>query len=66
MSDLAPFHVNVEGKYIVEDASLSRGRGYYIAWTTADHTPTPPNPPSGPMTRARAKALQHQVNSIYM
>jgi hypothetical protein len=25
MSDLAPFHVNVEGKYIVEDDSLSRG-----------------------------------------
>ena len=30
----------------------------------ATPTPTPPSPPSGPMTRARVKALHDKVNSI--
>ena len=29
-----------------------------------DSIPTPPSPPSGPMTRARAKALHDKVNSL--
>ena len=29
-----------------------------------DYIPTPPSPPSGPMTRARAKALHDKVNSL--
>ena len=31
---------------------------------TADSIPTPPSPPSGPMTRARAKAFHDKVNSL--
>ena len=31
---------------------------------TTQPTPTPPSPPSGPMTRARAKALHDKVNSL--
>src|SRR3954463_5721489 len=31
---------------------------------TDDSAPNPPSPPSGPMTRARAKALHDKVNSL--
>ena len=31
---------------------------------TTQPTPTPPSPPSGPMTRARVKALHDKVNSL--
>ena len=34
------------------------------AQATMDSIPTPTSPPSGPMTRARAKALHDKVNSL--
>jgi hypothetical protein len=34
------------------------------AQTMANATPTCPNPATGPMTRARAKALQEKVSSL--
>ena len=34
------------------------------AQVTMDSIPTPPSPPSGPMTRARAKALHDKLNSL--
>ena len=34
------------------------------AQVTMDSIPTSPSPPSGPMTRARAKALHDKVNSL--
>ena len=35
-----------------------------VVQPNATPTPTPPSPPSGPMTRARAKALHDKVNSL--
>ena len=47
----------------------SRGRlfskgGDDTAQPKVDTTPAPPSPPSGPMTRARAKAIHDKVNSL--
>src|SRR3954463_9644479 len=47
----------------------SRGRlfpkgGDDTGWPTDTPSASPPSPPSGPMTRARAKALHDKVNSL--
>jgi hypothetical protein len=41
-----------------------KGGGDDAAQPTVDSIPTSPSPPSGPMTRARAKALHDKVNSL--
>ena len=40
------------------------GAGDDATQVTMDSIPTSPSPPSGPMTRARAKALHDKVNSL--
>ena len=41
-----------------------KGGGDDVAPLTDDTTPRPTSPPSGPMTRARVKALHDKVNSL--
>ena len=41
-----------------------KGGGDDTARPTDDASSTPPSPPSGPMTRARAKAIYDKVNSF--
>ena len=43
---------------------IFKGAGDDVAQPTVDSIPTPPSPPSGPMTRARTKALHDKVNSL--
>ena len=42
----------------------ARVGGSDVARPTVDSIPTPPSPPSEPMTRARVKALHDKVNSL--
>ena len=47
--------------------TLSQGGGDDTARPMDNASSTPPSPPSGPMTRSRAKALHDKVNSfLYM
>ena len=62
VSDLSPYH----GEEDVAETRTShfQGGGDDVVQPNATPTPTPPSPPSGPMTRARAKALHDKVNSL--
>ncbi|KAK1602077.1 hypothetical protein QYE76_017120 [Lolium multiflorum] len=55
VSDLSPYHGDEEN--IESRTTLSQGGGDDVAPLTDDATPRPTSPPSGPMTRARVKAL---------
>jgi hypothetical protein len=62
VSDLSPYHGDEE----VQESrtTLSQGGGDDVAPVTDVATPRPTSPPSGPMTRARVKALHDEVNSL--
>ncbi|KAK1641608.1 hypothetical protein QYE76_059413 [Lolium multiflorum] len=62
VSDLSPYHGDEEN--IESRTTLSQGGGDDVAPLTDDATPRPTSPPSGPMTRARVKALHDKVNSL--
>ncbi|KAK1574156.1 hypothetical protein QYE76_019011, partial [Lolium multiflorum] len=55
ISDLSPHHGDEEGQE--SRTTLSQGGGDDVAPLTNDTTSRPTSPPSGPMTRARAKAI---------
>ena len=63
VKDLSPYHGDED---FDPRSNLSQGRG-----DDAEHPkvipmdlPTSPTTPLGPMTRARAKAIEHKVNSL--
>ncbi|KAK1602150.1 hypothetical protein QYE76_017193 [Lolium multiflorum] len=62
ISDLSPHHGDEEGQE--SRTTLSQGGGDDVAPLTNDTTSRPTSPPSGPMTRARAKAIHDKVNSL--
>ncbi|KAK1595677.1 hypothetical protein QYE76_018379 [Lolium multiflorum] len=55
VSDLSPHHGDEEGQE--SRTTLSQGGGDDVAPLANDTTSRPTSPPSGPMTRARAKAI---------
>ncbi|KAK1648292.1 hypothetical protein QYE76_066097 [Lolium multiflorum] len=61
ISDLSPYHGDEEEQE--SRTTLSQG-GDDVAPLANDTTSRPTSPPSGPMTRARAKALHDKVNSL--
>ncbi|KAK1602092.1 hypothetical protein QYE76_017135 [Lolium multiflorum] len=62
ISDLSPHHGDEEEQE--SRTTLSQGGGDDVAPLTNDSTSRPTSPPSGPMTRARVKALHDKVNSL--
>ena len=62
VSDLSPYHG--ENEDLESRTTLSQGGGDDTAQPTVTTPPTPSSPPSGPMTRARAKAIHDKVNSF--
>ncbi|KAK1602536.1 hypothetical protein QYE76_017967 [Lolium multiflorum] len=62
ISDLSPHHGDEEGQE--SRTTLSQGGGDDVAPLANDTTSRPTSPPSGPMTRARAKAIHDKVNSL--
>jgi hypothetical protein len=62
ISDLSPHHGDEEEQE--SRTTLSQGGGDDVAPLTNDTTSRPTSPPSGPMTRARVKALHDKVNSL--
>ncbi|KAK1601954.1 hypothetical protein QYE76_027059 [Lolium multiflorum] len=62
VSDLSPHHGDEEGQE--SRTTLSQGGGDDVAPLANDTTSRPTSPPSGPMTRARAKAIHDKVNSL--
>ena len=62
VADLSPHHGDEEMHE--SRTTLSQGGGDDVAPPTDDTTPRPTSPPSGPMTRARVKALHEKVNSL--
>ncbi|KAK1602023.1 hypothetical protein QYE76_027128 [Lolium multiflorum] len=64
VSDLSPHHGDEEGQE--SRTTLSQGGGDDVAPLANDTTSRPTSPPSGPMTRARAKAIHDKVNSFHV
>src|SRR3954465_12113987 len=65
VKDLSPFHGEDEVDKVEESRKiLSQGGGADAARPPNAPPSTTPSPPSGPMTRARAKLLQAKVNSL--
>ena len=63
VSDLSPYY-GEDDEMEEPRTTLSQGGGDDTARPTDNASSTPPSPPSGPMTRSRAKALQDKVNSL--
>ncbi|KAK1608011.1 hypothetical protein QYE76_031684 [Lolium multiflorum] len=61
VSDLSPYHGDEEEQE--SRTTLSQG-GDDAGWPSDTSSPRPTSPPSGPMTRARAKAIHDKVNSL--
>ncbi|KAK1648979.1 hypothetical protein QYE76_066784 [Lolium multiflorum] len=59
ISDLSPYHGDEEEQE--SRTTLSQEGGDDAGWTLDTSSPRPTSPPSGPMTRARAKALLDKV-----
>ncbi|KAK1602161.1 hypothetical protein QYE76_017204 [Lolium multiflorum] len=59
VSDLSPYHGDEEEQE--SRTTLSQGGGDDAGWPSVTSSPRPTSPPSGPMTRARAKAI-HDKN----
>ncbi|KAK1602008.1 hypothetical protein QYE76_027113 [Lolium multiflorum] len=55
VSDLSPYHGDEEEQE--SRTTLSQGGGDDAGWPSVTSSPRPTSPPSGPMTRARAKAI---------
>ncbi|KAK1601931.1 hypothetical protein QYE76_027036 [Lolium multiflorum] len=62
VSDLSPYHGDEEEQE--SRTTLSQGGGDDAGWPSVTSSPRPTSPPSGPMTRARAKAIHDKVNSL--
>ncbi|KAK1664266.1 hypothetical protein QYE76_052425 [Lolium multiflorum] len=62
ISDLSPHHGDEEEQE--SRTTLSQEGGDDVAPLANDTTSRPTSPPSGPMTRARVKALHDKVNSL--
>src|SRR5215203_1265015 len=62
ISDLSPHHGDEEEQE--SRTTLSQGGGDDAGWPSVTSSPRPTSPPSGPMTRARAKAIHDKVNSL--
>ncbi|KAK1589609.1 hypothetical protein QYE76_018383 [Lolium multiflorum] len=62
ISDLSPYHGDEEEQE--SRTTLSQGGGDDAGWPSDTSSPRPTSPPSGPMTRARVKALHDKVNSL--
>ena len=62
VADLSPYHEDEEAQE--SRTTLSQGGGDDVAPVTDVATPRPTSPPSGPMTRARVKALHDEVNTL--
>ena len=66
VSDLSPYYGD-DDEMDESRTTLSQGEGDDTARPMDNASSTPPSPPSGPMTRSRAKALHDKVNSfLYM
>ncbi|XP_071678893.1 uncharacterized protein [Lolium perenne] len=62
VADLSPYHE--DGEEQESRTTLSQGGGDDAGWPSVTSTPRTTSPPSGPMTRARVKALHDEVNSL--
>ena len=62
VADLSPYHG--ENEDLESRTTLSQGGGDDVAQPTVVTPPRPTSPPSGPMTRSRAKAIHDKVNSF--
>ncbi|KAK1649530.1 hypothetical protein QYE76_067335 [Lolium multiflorum] len=60
ISDLSPYHGDEEEQE--SRTTLSQGGGDDAGWPSDTSSPRPTSPPSGPMTRARVKALHDKVH----
>ena len=61
--DLSPYRGD-EDNHETRTFHFQGGGGDDVNPPTTQPTPTPPSPPSGPMTRARVKVLHDKVNSL--
>jgi hypothetical protein len=62
VADLSPYHGNEDD--VESRTTLSQGGGDDAGRPIDDTTPRPPSPSSGPLTRARARAIHDKVNSL--
>ena len=62
VSDLSPYHGDEE--HLESRTTLSQGGGDDTGWPSDTTASRPPSSPSGPMTRARARAIHDEVNSL--
>ena len=63
VSDLSPYHGDDDDQE-TRTSHFQGGGGDDVVQPKSPHTSTTPSPPSGPMTRARTKALHDKVNSL--
>ena len=64
VTDLSPYHGEEEEEAQESRTTLSQGGGSDTARPPDATTPTHPPTTSGPLTRARARAMQQKVNSL--